>query len=119
MKKTTRSLLSALGCTDRELSILLTDDAEIQFLNAHYRKKNKPTDVLAFVQDEEELLGDVVISVETAKRQAKLYRVTLRAELTRLIVHGTLHLLGYRHENVSKRTAARMWKKEAELLAEL
>ena len=114
---TTKNLLSALECTEKELSVLLTDDAEIQFLNAHYRKKNKSTDVLSFPQQDDELLGDVVISLETAKRQARTHGVTFREEVIRLVVHGTLHLLGYRHERVSRKTAQRMRKKEDELTA--
>jgi len=92
----------------RSVSILLTDDAEIHELNRVYRGKDQPTDVLAFAYDEaldseiiipgvELMLGDLIISVETAKRQANSRRVQLDSELELLAVHGTLHLLGYDH----------------------
>ncbi|HTM22665.1 MAG TPA: rRNA maturation RNase YbeY [Kofleriaceae bacterium] len=83
-----------------EVSLLLTDDATIQVLNRGFRRKDKPTDVLAFAQREGQgpavpgLLGDIVISVETARRQA---RKGLEKELLHLIAHGLCHLLGYDH----------------------
>jgi probable rRNA maturation factor len=89
---------------DAELSIVLVDDAAIQALNATYRNKNQPTDVLAFSMREGEaaprrdLLGDVVISVETAARQATERGVSVAAEVRTLLTHGILHLLGYDHE---------------------
>ncbi len=89
------------GRADLEVALRLCDDAAIQELNRDYRGKNKPTDVLAFAQREAEsadaaLLGDIVISVPTAKRQAKR---GLYAELLHLASHGLCHLLGYDHEN--------------------
>lgn len=86
-----------------EVSVLLTDDAEIHALNRDYRQKDRPTDVLAFALEEGEggeldgPLGDVIISVECAARQARSRRVDLDHELELLAVHGTLHLLGYDH----------------------
>ncbi len=94
-----------------ELTLRLTDDAEIQQLNAQYRYKNQPTDVLAFatlesnfplIPDEEQsseplYLGDIVISVETAKEQAAKHNHCLGRELPWLAVHGFLHLLGWDH----------------------
>ena len=95
-----------LGLADQELSILLTNDAEIRRLNFAYRGKDHPTDVLSFSQIEGESmpaakaqLGDVVISLETASRQARERRQTLKAELQQLLVHGILHLLGHNHVN--------------------
>jgi probable rRNA maturation factor len=89
------------GRTDLEVALRLCDDAAIRELNRDYRGKNKPTDVLAFAQREAEtadaaLLGDIVISVPTAKRQAKK---GLYAELLHLASHGLCHLLGYDHDN--------------------
>ena len=104
MKRAVAATLEAEGATEREVSVLLTDDVEIQGLNATYRAKDKPTDVLAFALDEGEggaldpSLGDVVISVERAASQARSRGVTLDAELELLAVHGTLHLLGYDHD---------------------
>lgn len=89
------------GRKDLEVALRLCNDAAIHELNRDYRKKNKPTDVLAFAQREAEnadqsLLGDIVISVETAKRQAKK---GLYAELLHLASHGLCHLLGYDHRD--------------------
>lgn len=89
------------GRKDLEVSLRLCDDAEIRELNRDYRGKNKPTDVLAFAQREaasgdDGLLGDIVISVDTAKRQA---RRGLHAELLHLASHGLCHLLGYDHRD--------------------
>ena len=90
---------------DCEVSVMLTDDSQIQKLNSDYRQTDKPTDVLAFAMREgidgklhSELLGDVIISLATAKRQADENDYTLDAELARLTVHGVLHLLGYHHQ---------------------
>jgi probable rRNA maturation factor len=100
-----RAMLELLQMKDRELSILLTGDTQIQKLNRIYRKKNRPTDVLAFSQHEGELgdradrlLGDVVVSVPTARRQAEAANRDLVSELTMLLAHGLLHLLGWDHE---------------------
>jgi probable rRNA maturation factor len=86
-----------------EVSLRLTDDASIRRLNRDYRAKDKPTDVLAFAQREgpagalhPAVLGDLVISVETARRQA---RRGLAAELLHLASHGLCHLLGYDHRD--------------------
>ena len=92
-----------------ELTLRLTDDAEIQALNAQYRHQNKPTDVLAFAALEVDCpqldilpspplyLGDIVISVDTANRQAQQQGYTLQTELAWLAAHGLLHLLGWDH----------------------
>lgn len=103
--------------------VVFTDDKESQALNSRYRGKSKPTDVLSFVQneyDEEEAhIGDLVISLQVAKRQAKEYEVTLLDELSRLVVHGSLHLLGYEHEKVKPYIARRMRDREEKILGEL
>lgn len=104
VKGAIRATLEAEDAADREVSVLLTDDAEIHALNRDYRGFDKPTDVLAFALDEADggavdpSLGDVVISVERAGAQARGRSVTLDSELELLAVHGTLHLLGYDHE---------------------
>jgi probable rRNA maturation factor len=98
-------VLQALSRTRSELSVALVDDATIADLNSRYRGVSRPTDVLSFslVEGEEKdlggnLLGDVVISVETAARQARRAHRGLDAEVARLLIHGTLHLLGHDHE---------------------
>ena len=96
-------------------------DPEIHTLNLQYRKKDKPTDVLSFPLADElqpQLLGDVVISVETAARQAQRRSHSLREELQTLLIHGILHLLGYDHET-SRSEAIRMHRKEREIKAVL
>jgi probable rRNA maturation factor len=98
-------VLQALSRTRSELSIALVDDATIADLNARYRGDSRATDVLSFSLVEGEyadrggnLLGDVVISVETAALQARRAHRGLDAEVARLLIHGTLHLLGHDHE---------------------
>ena len=114
-----------MECNNVELGIVLTDDVEIKKLNKTYRGKNKPTDVLSFSLREgtsdktiTPFLGDIVISLETAKRQAKEYKFTIAEEVLRLIIHGTLHLCGYEHENVSDRKAQKMFKLQERLWSE-
>jgi probable rRNA maturation factor len=104
-----RAMLEAIQMKDQELSILLTGDHQIKKLNRIYRKKNRPTDVLAFSQHEGEhgdragrLLGDVVISVPTARRQAAARKSDLVSEMTMLLAHGLLHLLGWDHDTPEK-----------------
>jgi len=120
------AILAAVGRGDAELSVVFAGDAEIAALNRQWRGKEGPTDVLAFPQAEGEfadvtpaLLGDVVISVDTAARQAKAAGHTLARELDILLTHGILHLAGYDHEQ-GPREARRMRAKErrvASLLA--
>ena len=119
-------ILSDLGCSsESELSILLVDDDEIQCLNREYLCRDRPTNVLAFAMREGEdqhlnpaLLGDVVVSTETAKREALQRDVTFEEEMALLLVHGILHLLGYDHEN-DPAAAAKMEAKEEEVLTHL
>ncbi|UCG38918.1 MAG: rRNA maturation RNase YbeY [bacterium] len=99
-------ILSDLGRAEAELSILVTDDGQVRSLNRQYRGKDSATDVLSFSQSEGEgpqgphdLLGDVVISWDSAVRQSEQYGHGVRAEVARLMVHGILHLLGYDHED--------------------
>ena len=117
-------MLSALDLGAAELSIALTDDGEIHELNRVFRRRDRPTDVLAFAMREgavtgksprpgHELLGDVVVSVETARRQAARRGRTLEAEVRVLLAHGLLHLVGYDHE--TKKQARAMGAKTREL----
>lgn len=98
-------ILSLLKQRRSELSIAFVGDAEIRELNRSYRSQDRPTDVLSFSLVEGEcadfssgLLGDVVISIETARRQARSRHRSLNDEVTRLLIHGVLHLLGHDHE---------------------
>ncbi|MEQ8160817.1 MAG: rRNA maturation RNase YbeY [Smithellaceae bacterium] len=116
-------LCKHLDCTGKEISLTFVSDARIQELNREYRDKNKPTDVLSFSLQEGEfseinpdILGDIVISVETAKKNAQKNGLSLEQEINFLIIHGLLHLLGYNHENTTKGEAGKMRRKEKELL---
>ena len=115
-----------MGCRDNaELSVLLTDNAGIQKLNKRYLKKDRPTDVLSFpmwdfnseprTPNSPLILGDIVISVETAKTQAYANDVTIMEETSRLLIHGILHLLGFDHEK-GRKEALRMNKEEKRLM---
>lgn len=95
-------MLTALGLEDRELSILLCSDTVIRELNRRWRKQNRATDVLAFAQLEtrvpdDRTLGDIAISIETARRQAHRGKRTIAVEVSYLLAHGLLHLVGYDH----------------------
>ena len=99
-------MLRALSLSEAELSVMLCDDATIHALNRAHRRKNKPTDVLAFALREgkvlagaEGLLGDVVISLDTARKQASDRGHPLWTEVTLLLAHGLLHLVGYDHRS--------------------
>jgi len=102
------AMLTALALPEAELSVLLTDDAGIHQLNRDHRQKDKPTDVLAFPMDESVpdpagILGDVVISLDTAERQARARRRPLIEEVRFLLAHGVLHLIGYDHAEPSEK----------------
>ncbi|MFW5740799.1 MAG: rRNA maturation RNase YbeY [Myxococcota bacterium] len=101
-----RRMLHALDRDDAELSIVLVDDIIIQALNTAYRHKERPTDVLSFAMSEGEfgdlnpgVLGDVVISVPTARKQAKRAKRDVFDEVTFLLAHGLLHLVGFDHDS--------------------
>jgi len=117
-------MLAALDLATAELSIALTDDGEIHELNKVFRRRDRPTDVLAFAMREgtlpgkgsrqgPEMLGDVVVSIETARRQASRRGRSLEAEVRVLLAHGLLHLVGYDHE--TKKQALVMGAKTREL----
>jgi probable rRNA maturation factor len=102
---TTENILNALGCPESELSVLFVDDEEILRLNCQYLQRNATTNVISFPMLEGEfseitpaLLGDVVISVDTALKEAQEAGISLEDRLKQLLVHGILHLLGYDHE---------------------
>ena len=117
IKKIARLVLKELDVpSDSELSISFIDDTQMRELNSTYRKINRTTDVLSFPQGEGPdftLLGDIIISVDTARRHADSYGVTLHEELKKLIIHGILHLLG--HDHKKKKETQIMREKENEL----
>ncbi len=113
-------VLAAVRETQSELSVELVGDPRMRRLNREYRKKDRPTDVLAFPMRESDnpcptLLGDVVISVPTALRQAREAGRSVDEELATLLVHGVLHLCGYDHER-NEKEAARMHRRERAIL---
>ena len=81
-----------------EISLLMTDDKSIRELNKDFRNIDKSTDVLSFPMEEETMLGDIAISLETAKRQSESADIHIEREVAFLFIHGVLHLLGYDHE---------------------
>ncbi|MGD8404798.1 MAG: rRNA maturation RNase YbeY [Anaerolineales bacterium] len=105
---------------DGDLSVVLTDDAQLHELNRDYLGIDASTDVLSFPASETDpetarrYLGDILISVPRAGEQARAAGQKLAAEVQLLIVHGTLHLLGYDHAGDEDK--ARMWKAQAEIL---
>lgn len=127
LKALLKKILSDLESSDLppsicELSILFTDNAEIQELNRDYRGKDAPTDVLSFSQIEgqeilpfETALGDLVVSLERAREQAAEFDNTFEEEIARLLVHGLLHLFGYEHVDVSEAEVLRMQAEEDRL----
>ncbi|MBC7793987.1 MAG: rRNA maturation RNase YbeY [Clostridia bacterium] len=115
LKRAASFICETVGYAKAELSIVLTDDEQIHALNKRWRGKDKPTDVLSFPQDRFEVtrvLGDVVISLETAARQAPRFHNDFAAEVDRLLVHGILHLVG--HDHVHGGPQARKMKAEEE-----
>lgn len=124
-----RRLLREENLSQALVDILLTSDEIVHALNLEYRGKDKPTDVLSFAQrdsvpdqpqfaapsDAPDVLGDVVISVDTAIRQAEAHGVTLEQELALLGVHGILHLIGY--EDETEEGARALHARERELLS--
>jgi probable rRNA maturation factor len=127
-------LMRAAGLADCELSLTLTSDRAMRRLNRDFRGIDAATDVLSFSQIEQAgsatpeprrvknspglPVGDVVISIDTAIRQAREYRVSPASRLRRLLVHGFLHLLGYDHER-SATDARRMFARERTLAAKI
>lgn len=120
LRRNSKWLMHKNGVSNFDLSILLVDDGEISQLNMQYRNKKGPTNVLSFPLADPSLkeLGDIVISIDTAEREAKAKGTTLHSHLTWLITHGLLHLLGYDHER-SEQEAHAMWDLEQSLLFEL
>jgi probable rRNA maturation factor len=114
LRRRAQAILRALDRPDAELSLRLVDDAAIADLNARYRGRPRATDVLSFsllegphAERRGALLGDVVISLETAERQARRARRSLDEEVLRLLIHGALHLVGHDHERAAEARAMR------------
>jgi probable rRNA maturation factor len=123
LERSAWAILAAVGEPSAELSILFVGDQRMRSLNRRYRGKDRTTDVLAFALREAPhsfsgMLGDVVIAVPMAVRQAKEGQRSLDEELTVLLIHGMLHLCGYDHER-SEKEARRMHRRERMILRSL
>ncbi|MCM8774935.1 MAG: rRNA maturation RNase YbeY [Candidatus Omnitrophica bacterium] len=124
VKSTARKILQILGCRSAALSILFLDDRGIRLLNRRYLGRNRPTDVMAFGQRNlwqpkhaRPFLGDLAISLETAKRQAARYQTSFTEEVYLYLCHGILHLMGYNDR--SKQDAATMSRKQQRILRQI
>ena len=122
IRSTVLKLLKIMDCANKELSISFVDDNTIKQLNNHYLQRDHSTNVLSFSLQEGEygninpnILGDIVISAETAQRDAITSDLSLSEEIDFLIIHGLLHLLGFNHENTTKAQTTKMQIKEREL----
>jgi probable rRNA maturation factor len=125
LRRRTRIILDALKSPEGEISILLVDDLQIAAMNRRFLGREGPTNVIAFPMQEgrfsglsPNLLGDVVISVDTAHREARAAGLALDERVTQLLVHGMLHLCGYDHEHDAAE-ARRMAAKSRALLAKI
>jgi len=122
VRRSLKRLLKELGVNDSEVSLLLVDDDQIREINKNYLQRDRPTNVISFAMTEgefgdvhPEILGDIILSVETAARDAIACDIDFMDEVEFLLIHGLLHLLGYNHENVENQEAEKMKKLEREL----
>jgi probable rRNA maturation factor len=125
IERAARSALShpSAGAANGDVTIVLTDDAQLQQLNRDYLGIDAPTDVLSFPASETDpetgasYLGDILISIPRAEAQAHAADHPLEAEVQLLVVHGILHLLG--HDHATPEEKSKMWKAQAEILESL
>ena len=118
VRRAARAVIEAEDAADLELSITLLDDAAIRELNRDWLGHDRATDVISFTlgDGDAEPLGDVYLGVERAIEQAAEAGVPVREELIRLVVHGTLHVLGHDHDEGAERTNGEMWRRQEELV---
>jgi probable rRNA maturation factor len=126
VRRDLKRLLKELDCEGSEISLLLVDDDQIREINKNYLKRDRPTNVISFAMTEgafgdvhPEILGDIILSVETAARDALTGHLDFMDEVEFLLIHGLLHLLGYNHENVGSDEAEKMKTREGELFFRL
>ncbi|RNC68925.1 MAG: rRNA maturation RNase YbeY [Desulfuromonadales bacterium] len=124
LRKTAEKILSVLGYPDSELSVVVTGDLGIRRINRDYLGKDRPTNVISFAMTEGEFgdinpatLGDVIISADTAAREAEEGGISFWSRLCFLLLHGILHITGYDHERSGEEEARRMEAKEREVFA--
>ena len=125
VKRQARRVMVYLGCHDRELSVVFVNDEGMRSLNRAYRSKDRSTNVLAFPQcqtypgePQTQMLGDIVISLPTAAREAEELGQSLEERVVFLLAHGLLHLLGYDHEGPESQRLC-MERREQEILSYL
>jgi probable rRNA maturation factor len=119
VRRAARAALAGARRTGRHsIAVALADDRRVRALNARDRKKDKPTNVLSYPAGEGGFLGDIVLARQTVWREARLQKKTPADHLSHLVVHGTLHLLGYDHET-GEADAERMEALERRVLAKL
>lgn len=124
IKKLAGKVLSVLKEKNSKVCIFFVSDAKMRKMNLRYRKIDRPTDCLAFPMREgfggkihREILGDIVISVDTAKTNSRYFNSTVKKEISLYIIHGILHLLGFKDTTVS--ASKKMKRREEELLKQL
>lgn len=122
IRRSLKRLMKELRCEEGDLSLLLVDDDQIREINRTYLKRDRSTNVISFAMTEGEfgtvnprLLGDIVLSVETAARDAATGCLDLMDEVEFLLIHGLLHLLGYEHEKAAAAESRKMKTREREL----
>jgi probable rRNA maturation factor len=122
LRRSITRLLKKLNCKDAEICLLLVDDEQIREVNRTYLKRDRPTNVISFGMAEGEFghinpqtLGDIIVSAETAFRDAAEGNIDFMDEIEFLFIHGLLHLLGYTHEEISKEDTEKMKAREREL----
>ena len=122
LRKKAEKILSVLGLPESELSVSIVGDRTIRKLNREYLGKDKPTNVISFAMQEglfadlnAHVLGDVVISADTAAKEAADGNITFENRIIFLLLHGILHLVGYDHERSGEAEAIRMEEKEKEI----
>ena len=126
MRRAAQRILDDLGCPEAELSVSIVGDRSIRALNRDYLGRDKATNVISFAMQEGEfgtlnpgMLGDVVISADTAAREADEAGESFESRLTFLLLHGILHITGYDHERSGEAEAARMEAREREIFGRL
>ncbi len=126
LRRSLKTLLAEMDQKDGEISLVLVDDAQIREINRTYLDRDRPTNVISFAMTEGEfghvnpdVLGDIVISTETASRDAQAGNIDFMDEMEFLLIHGLLHLLGYDHEEVGPEESRKMKDKEQELFYRL
>lgn len=126
LRRVAQRILDDLGCPEGELSISIVGDRSIRSINREYLGKDRPTNVISFAMQEGEfgqmnpaLLGDVVVSADTAAREAEEGGESFFSRLSFLLLHGILHITGYDHERSGEEEARRMEKREREIFARL